>query len=155
MKKTPVRRRITPTVPFVLKVEDSEGTQNISLQLAYDFNCFCLVEEKLGNKTDGTPWSMLTDVGEILDNPSVKNVSILLWAAVQLNHEGEFGGDDGLWAIRNLLTIPQAQSALDKCAEAFMKQLPAERVEELKKIRAAREAGEQAPPLEPSPAPTE
>jgi hypothetical protein len=148
MKKSPLRQRVTPSVPFMLAVEDESGKQQISLQLAYDFNSFALIEEQLGK-------SMLTDVGELLDNPTARSVSVLLWAACQIYHEDEFDGIEGLRAIRNLLTVDTAKSALSACSAAYVKQLPPEKVEKLKEIQRLQAAGEAAPPLAQSPAPTE
>jgi hypothetical protein len=140
MSKSAFRRRVSPAVPYILEVEDDAGKQSISFQLAYDFNAFALVEEKLGK-------SMLTQIGELLNNPSVTNVSVLLWAALQLNHEEDFGGDQGLRAVRNLLTIETAREALEKCSEAFVKQLSKEKREQLKRAQEAKARGEQEVPL--------
>lgn len=142
--KSNFRARITPSVPFILAIEDEAGKTSFALRLAYDFNSFSLIEEKLGK-------SMLTEVGELLDCPSAKNVSVLLWAALQINHSEDFGGDEGLRAVRNLLTLDTAKAALSACTQAFIKQLPPDKVEELKKIQEAQKAGEPAPPLAPSP----
>jgi hypothetical protein len=123
--KSPLRRRVSPTVPFTLKVEDANGDKfEQSFRLSYDFNTLPLVEEKTGK-------SMLTQVGEIMDNPSVTNVSILLWAAVLENHP-EYQGEEGLRTIRYNLTLATAKVALDACKEAFLLQLPADQVARLK-----------------------
>ncbi len=142
MAKSAFRRRVSPSVPYILEVEDDAGKQSLSFQLAYDFNAFALVEEKLGK-------SMLTEIGELLDNPSCKNVSVLLWAALQLNHEDDFGGDEGLRSVRNLLTLENVREALEKCSEAFVKQLSKEKREALKKAQEARAKGEKELPLTP------
>jgi len=147
MSKSPFRRRVTPAVPFILEVEDEAGKQSLSFQLAYDFNAFALVEEMTGK-------SMLTEVGVLLGNPSVTNVSVLLWAALQLHHEEDFGGLSGLRNVRNLLTIETAGIALEKCSEAFVKQLSKEKREQLKRAQEARAAGEPALPLAQGPTAT-
>jgi len=148
MSKSPFRRRVSTPVSFLLNWEDEDGSKvSQSFQLCYDFNSLALVEEALGK-------SMLMDIGEILDNPSVKNVSVLLWAAVQ-EHNPEYEGKDGLREIRYNLTVGTAKEALAACSEAFIKQLPAEQVAKLREIQAARTAGEQALPLAMSPAPAE
>ena len=143
MSKSPFRRRVSGSVPFILNCEDADGTKfSQSFQLCYDFNSLALVEASLGK-------SMLTDIGEILDNPSVKNVSVLLWAAVQ-EHNPEYEGPDGLREIRYNLTVGTAKEVLAACSQAFVKQLPAEQVKRLEEIQAARAAGEQSLPLAPS-----
>jgi hypothetical protein len=149
MKKSPLRQRVTPSVPFMLAVEDESGKQQISLQLAYDFNSFALIEEQLGK-------SMLTDVGELLDNPTARSVSVLLWAACPDLSRGRVR-----WRRRSaghqepLLTVNTAKEALNACSAAYVKQLPADKVEKLKEIQRLQAAGEAAPPLAQSPAPTE
>lgn len=137
MSKSALRTRITPSVPFILKVEDAEGTFSLSFRLSYDFNSLTAVEDLLGK-------SMMTDIGEILDNPSAKNTSILLWGALQVNHP-EYEGIEGLKVVRNLLTIGQAALVGEACSEAYLLQLPAEQVKALKEIQAARKAGVEVP----------
>jgi len=145
--KSPMRRRISPSVPFTLTFEDEQGKASFSFKLAYNFNSLALVEEKLGV-------SMLTDIGEIIDAPTVQNVSVLLWAAVQENHADDYAGEDGLETIRMNLTIAQTKDALNACSRAYVKQLPAEQQERIARIVAAKEEGSEAPPLSQSPAET-
>jgi hypothetical protein len=142
--KSALRRRVSASVPFILTYENEDGTKfSDSFRLCYDFNKLALVEEILGK-------SVLLDIGEILDNPSVKNVSVLLWAAVLENHP-EYEGAEGLETIRYNLTTWTAKEALTACTDAFMKQLPLEQQQRLKDIQEKRAAGEKTPPLAPSP----
>jgi len=143
--KSQLRQHISPSVPFILNVSDETGGYKLSFRLSYDFNAFAAVEGVLGK-------SMLTDVGELLENPSATNVSVLLWAAVQENHP-EYVGEQGLRAIRSYLNTVTAKEAREACSAAYVKQLPAEKLEELRKIQAEREAGVTASPLAQSPAP--
>lgn len=144
MSKSALRRRITPSVPFTLHWEDADNSkQSISFRLSYDLNALTLVEEQLGK-------SMFTEVGEVLDNPSAKNASVLLWAAVQENHP-EYAGEEGLHAIRSMLTVGSSKEAAVACSDAYLSQLPSDMVAKLKAIQAARAAGEQPVPLAPSP----
>jgi hypothetical protein len=94
------------------------------------------------------------DIGEILDNPTIKNVSVLLWAALQENHP-EYEGLEGLQTVRCNLTIATAKEAKEACAAAFITQLPPDQVEAFKKVMAANAAGEPALPLTESPAPAQ
>jgi len=88
----------------------------------------------------------------ILDNPTVSTITVLLWASLQCNH-AEYGGLDGLRAVRNLVTMPTLQPALAACVEAFLVQLPKERQDEIRaKIEAAK-AGKEPPPNAASPTP--
>ncbi len=143
--KSPLRRRISPSVPFTLTFEDEQGKASFSYKLAYNWNSLALVEEQLGK-------SVLLDIGDILDNPSVKNVSVLLWAALQENHEDEFEGAEGLRLIRQNMTVAVAKIARLACADAYTKQLPKEQQEKLKEIMKAREVGDATTPLSESPA---
>jgi len=116
--KSPLRRRIAPSVPFVLEWTNADGTKvSESFQLSYDFNSLALVEEALGK-------SMLLDIGEVFhERPTVKSVSVLLWAAVQENHP-EYEGPEGLFVLRSNLTVKSAKAVKEACQEAFMAQLP-------------------------------
>ncbi len=141
--KSQLRQHISPSVPFTLNVSDANGGYKLSFRLSYDFNAFAAIEGVLGK-------SMLTDVGELLENPTATNVSVLLWAAVQENHP-EYVGETGLRAIRSFLNTVSAKEAREACSQAYVKQLPPEKLEELKKIQAEREAGNAGAPLAPSP----
>jgi hypothetical protein len=115
--KSAVRRRITPSVPYTLDVESAGGDKfSLSFRLSYDLNALCEVEEALGK-------SMLTDLSDILDKPTIKVVTVLLWAALLENHS-EYSGPEGLAEIRNLITLPQLKPALAACMDAFVAQLP-------------------------------
>ena len=138
--KSQLRRRISPSVPFTLTFEDELGKTSQAFRLAYNLNSLTLVEEKLGK-------SMLTDIGEVIDVPSVKNISVLLWAALQENHADEFEGDEGLELTRQNLTLAQSKEALNACSEAYVKQLPAEQQERIMAIVKAKETGSVVPPF--------
>jgi len=144
--KSAMRRRISPSVPFTLTFEDESGKASFSFKLAYNFNSLSLVEDKLGI-------SMLTDIGNIIDTPTVKNVSVLLWAALQENHADQYEGDEGLELIRQNLTVAQTKEALNACSAAYVKQLPPEQQARIERIVKAKEEGSEAPPLSQSPAP--
>src|ERR1700741_1203593 len=115
MSTTPFRRRISPPVPFTIQFEDEAGTHSKSLLLSYDLNAFALIEEQTGI-------SMLTGGAALFTQPTVKNITVLLWAATQANSD-EFAGKEGLVALRNLLSLNQLQKALEASIEAFVQQL--------------------------------
>jgi uncharacterized membrane protein YccC len=135
--KSPLRRRISPSVPFTLTFEDEQGVFTASYQLAYNLNSMALVELEL-NK------SMLTSLGELLENPTATSVSVMFWAALQENHSDEFEGEDGLRLVRTNLTVAQTRSALAACAKAYIQQLPKEQQQRLTNMVEGREAGEEA-----------
>ncbi len=138
--KSPLRRRISSPVPYVLEYTNADGTKiSETFKLSYDFNSLALVEETLGI-------SMLLDIGAVLDNPSVKNVSVLLWAALQEYHP-EYEGEEGLRIVRSNLTMASAKDARVACTKAFIKQLPPD---EVARIEAAA-ASEVPVPLAESP----
>lgn len=144
--KSQIRQRITPWVPFVLEWTDADGAkQSQSFKLSYDLNAFMLIEQALGI-------SMFTDAGDIFDTPSATNTSVLLWAAVQENHP-EYEGQDGLRAIRTLLTVSTARVAIIACSEAYITQLPEDKQKQIRDFIAAKKSGEPVP-LEQSPTPT-
>lgn len=144
--KSQIRQRVTPWVPFILEWTDAGGAQQSqSFKLSYDLNAFTLIEQELGV-------SMFTEAGEVFDNVSAKNASVLLWAAVQEN-QPEYEGVAGLRAIRTLLTISSARAAIIACSEAYITQLPDAKQAILRANIEARKNGE-APPLVQSPTPT-
>ena len=141
MSQSPLRRRITPSVPFHLKVEDADGGSfTLSFKVSYDFNAMALVEEVTG-------MSMIT--GDVFDNPSCSNISALLWAGIQENHP-DYAGQKGLQAIRSCLNIATATEALKAINEAFLLALPKEQADLIRQRaqeKAAGKSGEASSPL--------
>ena len=137
-KKSALRRRVTPSVPLLLNVEDADGSKfSVSLKLSYDFNAMALVEEVTG-------LSMLT--GSIFERASVSLLSAMVWAGA-LAEQPEYEGRQGLEAIRSYMSmasVPEIQKAVN---EGFLSALPKEQAdrirEEMKKAAEAREKGEE------------
>lgn len=139
-ERTAVRQRITPSVPFILKVKDAnKDAFEQSFQVAFDFNALCLVEKHLGINA-------LTQFGKLLEEPSASAIVVLLWAGIQKNHP-DFDGDEGLEVLGANLTLESAKPAFAACLEALLAQLPEEQAA---KIRAAREGQ----PVKSDPLPT-
>lgn len=134
--KDTLRRRITPPVLFTLKVEDETGSRELNVSLAYDLNAFTLVEEEIG-------LSMLTDLPLILDLPTIRSITVLFWAALQVNHEEDFGGAAGLRLVRSLVGYGDLVPVHEACVEAFIRQLPKEKADALRasiaELKAAKE----------------
>jgi hypothetical protein len=139
MSKSALRRRVAPSVPFVLEYSDASGTYKEALQLSYNWNGLALIEEKLGKST-------LLDIGELLDNPTATTLSVLLWAAVQENHP-EYDGEEGLATLRCNMTLATALAVRAACSRAFITQLPPEQVSAFEAAIAGT-----TPPLAQSPA---
>jgi hypothetical protein len=113
--------RIAPSVPFTLEWENADGSkQSLGVRLAYDLNALAIIEEKLG-------LSPTVDVEEIFfSKPTVKCAQVLLYAALQLNHEDDFPGEDGYKAVGSVLTLQTMGAAKDACWEAYLGQLKPE-----------------------------
>lgn len=125
-EKTAVRNRITPTAPFILEIKDVQGTQQQSLLVSFDLNAFAAFEEITGT-------SLLANVEAIIGNPSVTQLTALLWAGLQ-DQQDDYKGLVGLRNLRHNLTLPQFAAAKQACLEAFLSQLPAEREAALRAV---------------------
>lgn len=123
--KSPLRRRITPSVPFILHVEDEGGNFEQSFQLAYDLNSMALFEEATG-------MNLFKDIGQILSTRSVTIVTALFWAGVQINHGADYNGQEGLEILRSNITLPQFGPIMEACLKAFVTQLTREQQNALK-----------------------
>jgi hypothetical protein len=145
MPATELRKRITPSVPFLLKVNDANGDKfEISFQIAYDFNALCLLEAKLGI-------NVLREFGRLLDEPSASTIATIFWAGVQKNHP-DYAGDEGLDAIGSNLTLESAKEAFVACIEALVSQLPEEQAARIRAARAGKAVPASADPLATAPA---
>lgn len=139
-QKSPLRRRITPSVPFTLQVEDADGSKfELNFKISFDFNAMSLVEETTG-------LSMMS--GEVFSEPSATKTKVLLWAGIQANHP-EYAGKEGLDTIGSLLNLDSGKDALLAITEAFFAALPKEKAAQLKAAAEARARGE-APPPDPT-----
>lgn len=133
-EQSTLRRRITPSVPFTLRVEDADGAEfSTSFRVAFDLNAFCLFEEETGI-------NILRDLGVVFDRPSVRLLTALLWAGLQLNHI-EYAGAEGLATIRANVSLANLAEVKRVCTEAFLAQLPKDQAA---KLRAAAEAAAKA-----------
>lgn len=143
------RKRIAPSYPFVLQVETDGGNENVGVRLSFDFNALVLIEDRTG-------FGMLS--GAIWKNLSANNLSVIFWAAVQLNHP-EYVGDAGLVAVRSMLSLRNSEAVTEALQDAYMKSLPddqQERIRQAIEAAKAKAAGENASgsdlPLAPTPA---
>lgn len=135
-EKPTLRRRITPSVPFTLRVEDETGVFESHLKIAFDCNAFVSFEEETGI-------NILRDLGVVFDRPNVKLLTALLWAGLQLNHP-EYDGREGLITLRANIGLGNIKDVKAACTQAFLAGLPKEQSERLAKeaeerLRAATE----------------
>lgn len=123
MAATPIaRKRIAPSYPFVLHVETDGGIEQVGVRLSFDFNALVLIEDRTG-------FGMLS--GAIWKSLSANNLSVLLWAALQANHQ-EYAGDAGLVAVRSMLSLRNSESVTEALQDAYMKSLPDDQQERIK-----------------------
>lgn len=139
---SPLRRRLTPSVPFTLRVEDSDGSVfESSLRVAFDLNAFALYE-------DVTGINVLRDLGVVFDAPNVTILTALLWVGLRLYHP-EYHGIQGLETLRANITLANVKDVKAACTTAFLAQLPKEQADKLRKqaeeAAAAAKAGVPAP----------
>jgi hypothetical protein len=132
MARPPIRRRITPSIPFTMRVENADKSSfELDLRLSFDFNALALVEQKTGI-------NMLTM--EVFDSPSVTTMSALLWAAIQENHP-EYEGDEGLSTVRSWLTLANTAEVFKALTDAFLATLPKEKADAVRENMKKAEEG--------------
>jgi hypothetical protein len=154
---TPIKRRIAPSVPLKLELADDNGATFVrNFRLSFDFNALARIEEKTGLRMLGIGvWTQL----------SAKVVGAMLWAAILANHpeydtreaDGE-RTDDGLEAISSYVDLSNAEQVTSALWEAYLRNLPKEKSEALRKAKAEMESGatvpnEEAPATPPATVP--
>lgn len=123
-KKTALRKRIVPSVPLVLELEDADGAKFIrSFSLSFGMRAIAEIEERTG-------LSVLR--GEIWKKLNAKTIAVMFWAAALESHpEFDTGDDTGLQAIFSYLDVANIGMVGDKLWESFFASLPARRQEEI------------------------
>ena len=125
MEKSPLRRRITPSVPYTLSVENADGsTFEQSFKLSFDLNAITTFETVTGV-------SLLTNMGQILEQPSVATSTALFWVAILGNHP-EWAGQEGLEILRSNITLDKLAGIRRACVDAFLTQLPKEKADAIR-----------------------
>jgi hypothetical protein len=126
-RKSPIQKRLAPSVPLELRVKDSEGNETIfNLKLVFDFNAYALVET---HAPANVPINMLRpdSVLPLVGDPQGKGatiISLMLWAALNAYHADDFGGEEGLEAIRSFLSYDNLEAVTKAVLEAFLLSLP-------------------------------
>lgn len=121
-----LRRRIAPSVPLTLELEDEGGEKFVrSFRVSFDVNAMALVQEETG-------YSMLN--GEIWGHIDETTLSSMFRAAL-LTHQPEYGGLEGLQVIRSYMDASNAEKITVALNEAFLIQLPKERRDKLREAQ--------------------
>jgi hypothetical protein len=129
-KVTPLRRRITPSVPLNLKISDSSGEFEVALRLQFDFNVIARIEQETG-------LNLLND--NVFKKQSATVLSVMLWATALPNNP-EYDCEDGLETMRSYLdseNIGQVSNALSDAYLLYLPKAEADRIrDEAKKMAA-------------------
>lgn len=139
-QKTPMRRAVSPSVPFILDIEDANGDKfSESFQLCFDCNAFAAFEEATG-------LSMIDNLQQVWGKPSIRNVTAMFWAAA-IENQPEYANIEGLKLIRHNMRLSVVGAAFKALKKAFALQLPKDKREALEAREAAIARGENPAPL--------
>ena len=141
---TALKRRIAPSVPLKLQLDDDGGANFVrEFRLSFDFNAAALIEEKTGlNLLTAEVWT---------SGLSSRSLSVMLWAAVLANHpEYAFSDDkgepteEGLEIIRSYMDVGNTDLIHDALWDAYFISLPKDKRETLERARAELIAAQKA-----------
>lgn len=145
-----LRKRLCPSVPLKLELQDDSGTKFIrNFRLAFDFNAVRAIEEETG-------FSLMR--GEVWQHQTAKVLTAMLWAAT-LAHQGQYDTrdknglrtPDGLEVIGSYMTEENSEEIGEALWLAYLNYLsPAKR-----KIVVEARAEIEARPVPMNPAPAE
>jgi len=140
---TPIKRRVAPSYPFTLEIEDDKGKLVLNFRLSFDFNAFARIEEQTKIPMLGLQiWTKL----------SATTIRAMLWAAVIANHP-EFEDEKvGLEAIGEYLRLANVDRVVDALWEAYLLGFTRDKAAALRELRDAEKKG--AVPNVPAPDPT-
>lgn len=132
---TALKKRIAPSVPLVLELEDDSGAKfKREFRLSFDFNASAIVEEKTGlNLLTAEVWT---------SGLSSRSLSVMLWAAILSNHpeydtEDERGRptDEGLEVIRSYMDVGNTDAIHQALWDAYFISLPKDKREALEEAK--------------------
>jgi len=139
-KSAALRRRVLPFTPLDLMLEEQGGAfYRVELKLAFDMNAGAAIQERTANPQVGFRGYMLTELKTWAHISEPNLLKAMLWAAV-LAHQPEYDSDEGFETIGSFIQENNAQQIIDAIEAAYFKYLPKERVEAIKKLKAAAEA---------------
>lgn len=142
-KKLPLARRVRPSVPITLELDQG---QQATFRLSFDFNAIVRIEEKTGLRMLNVyaPWAGL----------SATVLSVMLWAAMLANHP-EYDSDEGLAIVRSFLDPENADRATQSLWEAYLLYLPERQAKAMRQMREDAEKAQKAENPPPPATPTQ
>jgi len=110
MAESAIKRRLTPSVPLSLDVENGDGsTFRVDLRLAFNMNVLAAVRERC-------KVNLLADVFGWIDDPLA--VKAVLWAAC-IPFQPEFDSDEGFEAIGEYMTLENRNDTIEALLKAY------------------------------------
>ncbi len=113
-----LKRRIAPSVPLTLKIENDGGsTFERTFRLSFDFNAFAVIQDKTGvNMAGENVWAELNPV----------TLSVMFWASLHAL-QPEFASDEGLCVVRSYMDVGNQDQIAEALFDAHAACLPADR----------------------------
>lgn len=147
MSASALRRRIAPSTPLTLELEDDSGGKFVkTFRLCFDFNAGAEILDRTGlSLLNGSIW-------QHIDKPTV--FSVMFYAAILANHpeyrtvdeKGE-PTDEGLEVIRSYMQEANAEPITEALWKAYLAFLPKEKRELMEKLRMKAEGKGSTSPL--------
>ena len=140
-KRTPLHRRIRPSVPVTLDVDGEQMTFNLS----FDMNALARIEEKTGLKLVGNIFTLWAEMS------SARVLAACFWATA-VNHHPEYDTKEGYHILVSLVEKDNLELIGKALAEAYPLFLSKDKADLFRKIL----KGEQEEnPSQPEPKPAE
>jgi hypothetical protein len=109
-KDTPLRKRLTPSVPYTIEFNDEKGGYVEKVQLAFDLNAIAAIEEATGVNILNN-WLYIYKL-------DATNFSLFFWAAL-LPYQPKYNSKEGLEAVRSYFDLSNWEPAGEKVWEAY------------------------------------
>jgi hypothetical protein len=137
-KESALKRRIPPSVPLTLELQDHTGAKSSkSFMLCFDFNAIATVEEMTGlGMLNGEIWELFgrdeeEKKGDVKQSKKhvrpkgsgAKALGVMFWAGV-LAHHPEYDSEEGLAVIRSYMDAGNAVQIAGALQRAFVASLP-------------------------------
>ncbi len=105
-----LKRRLTPSIPLALDVENGDGTMfRVELKLAFNMNVLASIRERCGQ-------NLLSDIFSWIDDP--KAVIAVLWGSC-LPYQPEFNCDEGFEAIGEYMSLENRVPTIEALLQAY------------------------------------